>query len=118
MLKISSKSNDAFIEISMNRFRNHLLSKVDLLLDDEKKVINDYGDEAFVDTVLQSANDYNIEYEKDIDIWFDLLAVNGVDFGRDEDTRWAGKILDNESLDGELKIESILAELESSAPED
>jgi len=118
MLIIRNESHQAFVEVSEKRFRNYLLSKIEFLTEEEQVVIDDFGHDEFVTVVLDRAEQHKIEYEKDIDAWFDLLASAGVDFGHTEDTTWALDFLEHESMDGELRLQYLMLELESNIPEE
>ena len=118
MLTISKRAYAALAKQSLDRFRAELEERAGALPDVERAAIEDYGRREFVDCVLRRAETHAIEFEKDVEALFELMAVYGAEFADNEETAWARDILDDDDLDGELKIQKIHRYLDGLAPEE
>jgi len=87
-----------------------------VLPDDQQALIDAIGINTFIDQVLIKSEINGIETERDIERFFELLAAFGLEFGMTEETSWVQDILEDSSLDGELKVDKIYTELSRKAP--
>jgi len=93
---------------------NQLVKKTDELPQAVREKVLIHGQDKFIHTVLTHAIESGIELVKDIELLFEIMAINEID-GQGMPS-WMKDILKQDNLIGEHKMQKITFKLEQNAP--
>jgi len=118
MIEIRLEQMAKFNELSVQRFEFRMRQHLRDDYPDQTKGRDDGQLVEFVRAGIERAQSHGIEFEKDIEVFLDYLAVYGRSFGQTDETSWAGEILKRGEMTGEQKIDALQAHDEGLVPEE
>jgi len=104
MLKIRKEQEEALAEVVRKTFAERAHKHLAKTWPDECAEIGEEHVREMVDDGIRSAAEHDITMDADVLGFIELYILLGPDFETSPDTPWAAEILNNETLDGELKV--------------
>lgn len=107
MLKIRSQQLEALGDAASLRFQAACREHAREYWPRQCDELGDDGLNARIEHAIEEAGRFGIESERDVARFFDLYFVWGEGFVDAERTSWARDILEDETLDGPLKVHQL-----------
>ena len=111
MLKLRKEQIAIFEALFNKKFRADILKHAREDLAEETEEMSDEDIDFLIDEAITRGYSNGIAFERNIMLFFDLLIFKGRHFEKDRKNRWINKVLTDEDLDENAKMETIYLRL-------
>ena len=107
MIKIRPKQMTVMGTEMFRKFRSRLKEHARAEFPEATADMTDPTLDQWIDDALARGKKHGITSERDVNLFFDLFFLKGRNFDKDPATPWVQKILHDESLEGDYKMDVI-----------